>query len=119
MRRNDWIWLGAVLAAAAVFWGIYIWHQGNAEADCAVVLVDGEEYGSYPLNEDAEISINGTNELVIRNHEADMVAADCPDQICVNQRPAGKNGETIVCLPNKIVVEIHSSEEAEVDSVAN
>ena len=77
------------------------------------------EFGVYPLDQDAQIWINGTNELVICGHEADMVSADCPDQVCVNQKPASRNGETIVRLPNKVVVEIRGGQEAEVDQVAN
>ncbi len=119
MKKGDWIWLAAVLGAAAVLFAIYMAYQGRGSAAVAVVTVDGEEFGVYPLDQDAQIWINGTNELVIRGHVADMVSADCPDQVCVNQKPASRNGETIVCLPNKVVVEIRGGQEAEVDQVAN
>ncbi len=79
------------------------------------ITVDGEEYGTYDLDEDQEIliEIDGevTNTLVIGGGEADMIEADCPDQICVNMSAISAESETIVCLPNKIVVEVISSEE--------
>ncbi|MCD7981484.1 MAG: NusG domain II-containing protein [Clostridiales bacterium] len=87
------------------------------------ITVDGEEYGVYDLDEEQEIpiEIDGgvTNTLVIRNGEADMIEADCPDQICVNMDAISVENETIVCLPNRIVVEVISSEEeADFDTIA-
>ncbi len=48
-----------------------------------------------------------------------MVKADCPDQLCVNQKPVSKNHESIICLPNRVVVEVESKEESEYDAVTN
>ena len=47
-----------------------------------------------------------------------MKEADCPDQICVRHKAISKSGESIVCLPHKVVVEISSEEEQDVDIVA-
>ncbi|MCC8081587.1 MAG: NusG domain II-containing protein [Lachnospiraceae bacterium] len=87
------------------------------------ITVDGEEYGTYDLDTDQEIpiEIDGevTNTLVIRDGEADMIEADCPDQLCVNMNAVSVESETIVCLPNKVVVEvIASEEEAAFDAIA-
>ena len=35
-----------------------------------------------------------------------MSFSDCKGQDCVHQGSIAKSGETIICLPNKIVVEI-------------
>ena len=61
----------------------------------------------------------GTNILTIKNGKAKMTDADCPDQLCVHQKAASKNHESIICLPNKVVVEVDGSEESEFDAVAN
>lgn len=83
------------------------------------VKVEGEIQGVYSLSEDREIEINGgTNTLKIRNGIADMTKADCPDKLCVNQKAVSKNGESIICLPNKVVVTVDSSENSEFDAVA-
>ena len=42
-----------------------------------------------------------------------MSSATCPDGDCVKQGRICDEGETIVCLPNKVVVEILGSEEVE------
>ena len=59
-----------------------------------------------------------TNVLTIRDGRADMTEADCPDKLCVHQKAISKNHEMIVCLPNKVVVEVTGSEENGFDSIA-
>ena len=50
--------------------------------------------------------------------EARMEWADCPDQVCVNHRAVERDGESIICLPNKVVVSVESSEANELDGIA-
>ena len=80
--------------------------------------VDGEVFGTYGLTEDQTVEIDDTNRLVIKDGEARMEWADCPDQICVDHRAVSRNGESIICLPNQVVVTVASSEERDVDAVA-
>lgn len=93
---------------------------GGAGANRVVVKVNGAIQGVYSLSEDGEIVINeGTNILMIKNGEADMVEADCPDQLCVNQKPISLRHESLICLPNRVVVEVESKEESKYDAVTN
>jgi len=48
-----------------------------------------------------------------------MKKADCKDQICADHKAIEKSGETIVCLPHKVVIEIQSEDgkEQELDGV--
>ncbi|MBQ8475377.1 MAG: NusG domain II-containing protein [Clostridia bacterium] len=115
-KRND-IVLVIILAisAAVLFLCISLFSDSGK---WAVVTVDGEEYGRYPLAVDTEIVIeseDGTNTLVIHGGKADVTDATCPDGLCVRFPSVSENGETIVCLPNKTVVTIVGEEENEVD----
>ncbi len=88
-----------------------------------MVTRDGETYGTYSLSKDQTISIkdgNGyvTNTLVIRNRKAYMESADCPDKLCVRQKSISLVHETIVCLPNKVVVTVENKETLEIDGMA-
>ncbi len=49
-----------------------------------------------------------------------MTQADCPDGICANHKPIHKTGESIICLPHKVVVTVISdkSNDNEIDAVA-
>ena len=44
--------------------------------------------------------------LVISDGKADMESADCPNQICVHHSAISHIGETIICLPNRVVIEV-------------
>jgi len=73
------------------------------------ITVDNEPYGSYSLFESREIEVvtdNGSNSVIIQNDKAYMAAADCRDKICLSHSEISKSGESIVCLPHKLIVEI-------------
>ena len=55
---------------------------------------------------------------MIKDGKADMIHADCPDKICVHQKAVSAENETIVCLPNKIVVTVTNSNEEGMDGFA-
>ena len=48
----------------------------------------------------------GTNVVSVKDKAVFVSNADCPDKICVKHREISRVGETIVCLPHKLVVEI-------------
>lgn len=121
MKKRDWIAAAVILAAALIF-GI----AGRLTAGTAHSLrisVDGETYGVYSLDEDREIAIGDTNVCRIQDGRVRMIQADCPDQICVHTAEISRDGGSIVCLPNRIVLEIISDRadgsHNEVDSVSS
>lgn len=116
MKKNDWILITAVLAVAVLFRGIQFFRPQQKEGR-VVVSMDGEEFGSWSLSEDYTVEIGDGNRLVIKDGEADMIWADCPDKLCVNQKSISREGESIICLPNKVVVSIVGGEESTVDAV--
>lgn len=123
-RRNSFI-LGAACILAASAAGIAA-KMGREQGSQVIVFQDGVEQGRYLLSEEQEVEIafnqesqEGKNILRIRDGRADMIYADCPDQLCVNQKEIDKVGETIVCLPHKIVVEVEGEKQSDFDSIAN
>ena len=48
------------------------------------------------------------NLLSVVDGSVSMEAADCRDQICVQHIPFKNDRESIICLPNKLVIEIRS-----------
>ncbi|MCD8347216.1 MAG: NusG domain II-containing protein [Lachnospiraceae bacterium] len=75
-----------------------------------VVEVYGEIYGTYSLNKDQTIEINDTNVLIIEDGEAYMSEASCPDGLCISQGHISASGTMIVCLPNRVVVQVVDAE---------
>lgn len=86
------------------------------------VYIDGKEVKSFSLDEDTEYKIivaSGSemlsddedeseeyNMLVIKDGKAYISEADCHEQICVKHNAISKTGETIVCLPHSLVIEV-------------
>ena len=116
MKKNDWILAVVIVVIAAVIL-LFQFTRGNSGSGEVSVSVDGGGFGTYSLSEDQTVDINGTNRLVIENGTARMEWADCPDQICVEHRAVSRVGESIICLPNQVVVSVVSGEEAELDGV--
>ena len=101
----DMLLVAGVLAAALIVF-LLIPRGGGSTV---VVTVDGEKYASLPLGEDAELLIESegrTNLLIISGGKASVVEADCPNQVCVETGAISSEGQLIVCLPHKVVIEI-------------
>ncbi|QCX34398.1 NusG domain II-containing protein [Caloramator sp. E03] len=90
----------------------------------AEIYVEGVLYKRIPLTENMEemtIPIEtklGKNVIHISNGKINMVDADCHDRVCVKSGTIDKVGETIVCLPHKVVVEIKGEGKSETDDLA-
>ena len=67
--------------------------------------------------EDYEIVNLGTNKVRIESDGVYMENANCPDKLCVHQGRISKTGQSIICLPNKIIVEI-VGKKPDVDAVS-
>ena len=48
----------------------------------------------------------GTNTVIIKDGIVYISDATCKNQVCVNTGKISKKGESIICLPNKVIVEI-------------
>ena len=123
-KKNDILLIGSILVLALIAYaGISIFQGVNTQNAEAVVLIDGEEYGRFPLDtnvvERIEMLDGSYNVLVIEEGKADVTEASCPDGICVSHRAVSRQNQSITCLPNKLVVEIQNGEESDVDVITN
>lgn len=79
------------------------------------IQVNGEEVKKITFGVNMvgkKIPINtefGYNLIEIGDGKVRVIEADCPDKLDVKQGWISKPGETIVCLPNKLVIEINGS----------
>ena len=118
-HKNDILLILAVLILAGAVW-LYtsLTRTDGAEV---VVSIEGEEIYRLPLSEDIRLNI-GENErfntLVISNGEAYVEDAGCPDHVCVKSGRVSFDGQTIVCLPHKLVVSVVGGADSGLDGVA-
>ena len=113
--RNDVIFIVALLAVIAVAGACLYLFRG--EGDTVTVSVDGKVIATYPLGvdrvEDIRTDGNGLNRLVIKDGKAWVETASCPDGICAAHKPIHREGESIVCLPNKVVITVKTADNAD------
>ena len=103
-RRNDLLLiLGALLLAAALLFVLRLTRRTGGEA---VVSIGGAEYCRLPLTIDAELTLPCGNTVTVRGGAVCVSDADCPDRVCVRTGWVRADGETIVCLPHRLVVEV-------------
>ena len=81
----------------------------------AVLRVDGKEIRTFDLYEGQksytfkyEDPDGDYNLIEVEGSRIRIKDANCGDLICVRRGWASKNGETIVCLPHKLVIEIQA-----------
>ena len=119
-RRADLLLVLGLLAVGGVF-GICLLLTGRS-GDTVQVRVVGEIKGTYQMKEKQTIrieGIGGTNLLVIADGSASVTEADCPDALCVGMGKISRTGQSIVCLPHQVVVEVvDESEEPGMDLIA-
>ena len=109
-RRNDWIFILSLLLIVSLAGVALFFLRG--EGDTVIVTVEGEIYGTYPLDREITVEIRTgyeeRNVLVIREGKARVEEATCPDGICAAHKPISREGESIVCLPHRVVITVHA-----------
>lgn len=118
-HKFDIILVSVLIVSISI--AIIIFSLFQTDGAYAVVVVNGEETSTHPLDTNVRISItNGDkyNVLVVENGTARIEQATCPDKLCVKQHTVSKNGESLVCLPNKVVVKIVSKIDSETDFIS-
>ena len=108
MKKKEVLFIGSILILALVLWGGMSFFRKDSYGYIKIT-VDGKEYGRYALNKDQTIEIKDTNVCEIKDGKVHMISATCPDHLCMKQKAVDKNGGTIVCLPNKVVIEGETS----------
>lgn len=120
--KNDVILLAVMVFAVLGFLiGMtYLLRQGER----AVITVDGEVYGSYSLSDEQDVTISRDGRVVnivrIEGNKVYMYMADCPDHLCQRQGEVYREGESIICLPNRVAVTVQGAGQNEdsIDAIA-
>lgn len=75
------------------------------------------------VNEAYRLTIVGDdgaeNIVEVRSGSIGIIEASCPDHICIDTGFIDNSSVPIVCLPNKIIIEISDKADNYIDAVAN
>ena len=116
MTKGDKILIIFVVILSLASMG-YIRKQGLSNQDKYIsIQVNGEEIKKI-IFDDSIIGKTlpldtkyGYNLIEIGDNEIRVIEADCPDKYDVKQGSISRIGETIICLPNRLVIEIKGIE---------
>ena len=118
-HRNDVLLTAALLLLGGAL-ALFLWLTRQAGGTVSV-QIDGKAVMELPLGEDAQIVLGEgahTNTLVIKDGTARVVEASCPDKICVGQGAIQYAGESIVCLPHRLVITVQGGRPPGIDGTA-
>ena len=118
-HRND-IFLVAVLLLLGGALALFLQFTRQTGGTVSV-QIDGKTVMELPLSEDTVLVLGEgahTNTLVIKGGKAQVVEASCPDRICVRQGAIQYTGESIVCLPHRLVVTVEGGPTPDIDAAA-
>ena len=121
-------WLIVFVVIVSLF-GIFLVRNStfNVGTKYIVIEVNGDEYkrisfGPNMIGKTIDINTEfGYNKIEIGDEKVRIIEADCPDKLDVKQGWISSPRETIVCLPNKLVVMIvaENEDEAEYDYLSH
>ncbi|WP_028543831.1 NusG domain II-containing protein [Paenibacillus taiwanensis] len=130
MKRGDLILIGVVIVAALAFF-VPKWlfqnqsenmHNANVYAE---ISVDGKLFKKVKITKEEQLipvkTDHGLNVLKVHDGGIEMFDADCPDKVCLSFGFVTRAGDTIVCLPHRVLVELksESGEESDLDAVVS
>lgn len=99
--------------------GFLVINSTEINSEIVQIKVNGELHKELNVNEEGMFVIktnDGHSIVNVKNKEVFVVEATCPDKICVRHGKLLNKYDSIVCLPNKIVIE-YKNNQSDIDAV--
>ena len=119
MNKKNYLVIGGILLIAAVILALTLLNRPMTvvDEDMVIISVDGKEYARVPLSKPQTVTVaqkdGSVNVVEVSDHGAVMLSSTCDNQLCVEMgevtvdnweyRP---NQQFIICLPNRVGVEL-------------
>ena len=116
--KNDLLLTGILLGLFLLF--LLVFWMLRKDGATVEIRQNGILIASLPLQEDTVYTVEGEegyNLVVIQNEQVFIQEADCKNQLCVKQGRIQYAGESIVCLPHQLIVEIVGPKGPSVDGI--
>jgi len=116
LSNHAWLLLLGGLLAVSAAEAALLWLRAP-QGTVAVVTLDGAEVHRVDLSQVTQgyqLSFTGesgvTDVVEVAPGKIRVRQADCPDQVCVHQGWISTGVAPVVCLPNRLVIEITGGE---------
>lgn len=103
LKRGDKVIIASVLGLIILSSALLF--LGKTDGRAVTIRENNKLIYKGSLYENKVIELNG-NTVEIKDGAVTVTNADCKNQICVNHGAITKKGESIICLPNKVIAEI-------------
>ncbi|MBQ7139777.1 MAG: NusG domain II-containing protein [Clostridia bacterium] len=123
MNKKNWVVIAVIVLAAVLLLAMTFLQRPMTavEEDTVIISVDGKEYARVPLSKPRTVTVTqedgSVNVVEVSDHGAVMAHSTCDNQLCVKMgevtvdnwefRP---NQQFIICLPNRVSVELAVTE---------
>ncbi len=111
IKKADWIIL-SILVFIGILMSLFIYMPRQQDGSYVEIRIDGIVSATYSLTESRQETIQtpwGRNTINIHNGKVSITDADCHDGVCIATKSICKHGESIVCLPHRLVLSVISS----------
>jgi hypothetical protein len=116
--RYDIFLIAGLLLVAFLILGVIKYKAGGA--DTVVVQVDDEETLRVPLTENRRLSVDGPlgkTEIEIKDGRVRVVDSPCDGKTCIYNGWIHKPYQTIICMPNRVVIRLVGSSKDTLDGI--
>lgn len=117
MKKGDKILIFIILAILIIASINHIFLYNKSDDLTVLIYQNNELVGEYPFSNESTITLNSNessddfdyNIININNNNVTMIEATCSDELCVKTPSISRNQQSIVCLPNKVLVKLEYS----------
>lgn len=98
-------------------------NKKNCEHIEAEIIVNSQKKLLFSLSEDRQLFLDVKNKPFLISIKEDALWVSktlCPNKICIHRGPISLPGETIVCVPNKVIISLkgRSKRKPQIDCIA-
>ena len=109
-----------IVSLIVISLAMFISSFSQSESLIAEIYVDGEKAHSIALEEVTESYTINENycQLLIEKDGVSFAFSNCGDQLCVKKGKLKRQGDTMACVPEKVVVVLKIDKQNKIDGVA-
>lgn len=111
MNKNDIKLIVIILIIIIILFLVYFLNTNKA--NMAYVYHENDLILTIDLSIDETYEVNGENGIVkieVLNNQIKVVEENSPRHLCSKQGFISNSGQSIICLPNKIIIELPNNE---------
>ena len=103
LKKCDILLVAVLVCLSLLVYSVFLFLKKDGKV--VVVKQDNKIVYSGDLSKNNTITLEH-NTVCIEGGKAYMEDSDCKNRICINTGKISKSGETVVCLPNRVIIEI-------------